>query len=122
MAGRRHEGEDRVCGCDRDDGSCAGLVVRRLSDERVRELAEEIWTASSGTAMAIPAVPLADPRGGEPGASAQAAYQRHRQQEVEVWRRGRWWRALAAAVAAVGGGLLIGTPWVPGWDGRWRWW
>ena len=47
MAGKRHD-QGRVCLCDRPDGSCAGLAVRRLSQDRVRELAEEIWTASSG--------------------------------------------------------------------------
>ena len=47
MAGRGHD-EGRLCRCDRADGGCAGLAVRRLSPERVWELAEELWTVSSG--------------------------------------------------------------------------
>jgi uncharacterized membrane protein len=47
MAGKRHD-DGGLCLCDRPDGTCAGLAVRRLSQDRVRELAEEIWTASSG--------------------------------------------------------------------------
>jgi hypothetical protein len=106
MAGRRHEDDHHACGCARPDGSCAGLTVRRLNAERVRELAEEIWTASSGTVM--PARPALDPRDSRPGASAQAAYQRHRQEELTAWRQGWWWRAAALAAATIGGGLLIG--------------
>jgi Nuclease-related domain len=105
MAGKRNEGERARC-CDRADVHCAGLTVRRLSSERVRELAEEIWTTSTGTA--VPARPAPDPRGSRAGASAQAAYQRRRQQEREAWRQGRWWRAGALAGATIGGGLLIG--------------
>jgi hypothetical protein len=104
MAGKRREG-DRACHCDRPDVSCVGLTVRRLSSEQVRELAEEIWTASTG--RVLPVRPIQDPRGSRPGASAQAAYQRHRRKEREAWRQGWWWRA-AVVVAAVGGGLLIG--------------
>jgi hypothetical protein len=48
MAGKRHD-DGRVCRCDRPDGTRAGLAVRRLSRDRVRDLAEEIRTASSGT-------------------------------------------------------------------------
>lgn len=107
MAGRRHEGDHHACGCARSDGSCAGLTVRRLDSERVRELAEEIWTASTGRVMPSPRN-LDDPRDSRPGASAQAAYQRHRQQELEAWRQGWSWRAGALAAATIGGGLLIG--------------
>jgi hypothetical protein len=106
MAGGRREGDDQACGCARIDGSCAGLAVRRLDSERVRELAEEIWTASSGRVM--PARPALDPRDSRPGASAQAAYQRHRQEEFTAWRQGWWWRAGTLAAATIGGGLLIG--------------
>jgi hypothetical protein len=106
MAGRRHEGDHHVCGCSRPDGSCAGLAVRRFNSERVRELAEEIWTASSG--RVLPARPALDPRESRPGASAQAAYQRHREEELKAWRQGWWWRAGALAAATIGGGLLIG--------------
>jgi hypothetical protein len=106
MVGRRHEGDHQACGCARTDGSCAGLAVRRLDSQRVRQLAEEIWTASSGRVMA--ARPALDPRDSRPGASAQAAYQRHRQEEFTAWRQGWWWRAGTLAVATIGGGLLIG--------------
>jgi Nuclease-related domain len=106
MAGKRHEG-DRACRCHQPDMHCAGLRVRRLSSERVRELAEEIWTASTGSAVpAARSVP--DPRSSHPGGSARAAYQRHRQQERDAWRRGWRWRAGAVVAAAIGGGLLIG--------------
>jgi hypothetical protein len=104
MAGKHHEG-DRVCYCDRADANCAGLAVRRLSQERVRELAEEIWTASTGSVL--PARPTMDPRSSRAGASAQAAYRRRRQQEFEAWRPGLRWRAWTVFAAAVGG-LLIG--------------
>jgi hypothetical protein len=73
MAGKRRE-DDRACGCDRPGVSCVGLTVRRLSSERVHELAEEIWTAPTG--RVLPVRPIQDPRGSRPGASAQAAYQR----------------------------------------------
>jgi hypothetical protein len=105
MAGRRHEGDHHACGCARPDGSC-GPGGPALDSERVRELAEEIWTASSGRVM--PARPALDPRASRPGASAQAAYQRHRQEELTAWRQGWWWRAGALAGATIGGGLLIG--------------
>ena len=105
MAGKRDEGERARC-CDQADVHCAGLTVRRLSSERVRELAEEIWTASTGTV--VPARPAPDPRGSRAGASAQAAYQRRRQQEREVWHQGWWWRLGALTGATVAGGLLIG--------------
>jgi hypothetical protein len=106
MSGKRHESDDHTCCCARRDGSCAGLAVRRLDSERVRELAEEIWTASTGELM--PARPALDPRDSRPGASAQAAWKRHRQQELTAWSQGWWWRAGALAVATIGGGLLIG--------------
>jgi hypothetical protein len=106
MAGRRHEGDHHACGCARPDGSCAGLAVRRLDSERVRELAEEIWTASTGRVMPTPG--NLDPRDSRPGASAQAAYRRHREEELKAWRQGCWWRAGALAAATIGGGLLIG--------------
>jgi hypothetical protein len=105
MAGKREEG-DRACRCHAAEASCAGLHVRRLSSERVRELAEEIWTASTGrTVLPRPAL---DPRASRPGASAQAAYQRCRQQELADWRKGLWWRMGVVVIAAVTGGLLIG--------------
>jgi hypothetical protein len=85
MAGKRHD-DGRLCLCDRPDGTCAGLAVRRLSRDRVRDLAEEIWTASSGC---LPLVrPQPDPRSSRAGASAQAAYRRHREQERASWRLG----------------------------------
>jgi Nuclease-related domain len=105
MAGKGNEGERARC-CDQADVHCAGLTVRRLSSERVRELTEEIWTASTGAV--VPARPAPDPRGSRAGASAQAAYQRRRQQEREVWRQGWWWRLGALTGATVAGGLLIG--------------
>jgi hypothetical protein len=104
MARKRHE-HDRACRCEQG-ANCVGLTVRRLSQERVHELAEEIWTASTGPV--VPLHPLPDPRGSQAGASAQAAYQRRRQREREDWRRGRHWRAGAVAAAALGAGLPIG--------------
>lgn len=105
MAGKRHD-DGRICLCDRADGTCAGLTVRRLSQDRVRDLAEEIWAGSSGDLL--PGRPLTDPRGSRPGASARAAFQRHRDQERECWRPG-WlvliWAMIGAACGAV---LLIG--------------
>src|SRR5512133_4038519 len=83
MAAKRHD-DGRLCLCDRADGSCAGLAVRRLSSDRVQELAEEIWTAASGDLL--PVRPRSDPRSSRAGASAQAAYQRRRAQEREAWR------------------------------------
>ena len=55
MAGKRFQG-DHGCCRDRADGSCALAMVRRLSEERVRDLAEDIWTASTG--RAVPATPF----------------------------------------------------------------
>jgi hypothetical protein len=106
MASKRHEG-DRACRCDRDDAGCAALTVRRLSHERVRELAEEIWTASGSDELPLRRA-TSDPRGSHAGASAQAAYQRCRQQEREAWRHGMLWRVGAVAAAALAGGLLVG--------------
>jgi Nuclease-related domain len=93
----RHHDDGRVCLCDQPDGTCAGLAVRRLSRDRVGELAEEIWAGSSGDLL--PARPLTDPRGSRAGASAQAAYRRHRDQEREGWRPG-WlvWAMFGAAL------------------------
>ena len=105
MAGKREEG-DRACRCHAAEANCAGLHVRRLSSERVLELAEEIWTASSG--RTVRPRPAPDPRASRPGASAQAAYQRRRQQELADWRKGWWWRMGAVVIAAITGGLLIG--------------
>jgi Nuclease-related domain len=104
MDGRRHEGS-RGCGYDHTDVTCAGLAVGRLTQERVRELAEEIWTMSTGM---VPARPIRDPRGSQAGAAAQAAYRRRRQQELEAWRPGWRWRAVAVASVAVAAGLLVG--------------
>jgi uncharacterized membrane protein YfcA len=105
MANKRHE-HDRACRCDQADANCVALAVRRLSRTRVQELAEEIWAASTGTL--VPLGPVQDPRGSQPGASAQAAYRRHRHQERKAWREGLWQRAAMTAGAAVGAGVLIG--------------
>jgi hypothetical protein len=103
MTGKGRE-DGRGCGCDQHDVSCVGLTVRGLSAERVAELAEEIWTASTG--RVLQARPVRDPRASHPGASAQAAYQRRRQQEFRAWRH-RWsWRV--GTVGAAAGGLLAG--------------
>jgi hypothetical protein len=103
MSGRGHD-EGRLCRCDRADGSCAGLAVRRLSQERVGELAEEIWTASSGDLL--PARPVLDPRSSRAGASAQAAFvPRHTQERLWVTggpRRGRVGQRPPARGAATG--------------------
>jgi hypothetical protein len=115
MASKHHEG-NRACGCHQGDGSCVGLVVRRFSQERVRELAEEIWTASGGNGTP-PSRAISDPRGSQAGASAHAAFQRCRRQEREAWRHGLPWR-VGAVAAALGGGLLIGLT-MGGWLG-WR--
>jgi hypothetical protein len=105
MTGKRRE-DGRACGCDQHDVSCVGLTVGRLSSERVAELAEEIWTASTG--RVLPARPIQDPRSSRPGASAQAAYQRRRQQELRAWLHGWWWRVGAVVGAAAGVDLLVG--------------
>jgi Nuclease-related domain len=109
MAYKRRE-HDRACRCDRADAGCAALAVQSLSRTRVQELAEEIWTVSTGTA--VPVQPLLDPRSSRPGASAQAAYRRRRHQEHEQWRDGsrwRWrWRWWVVASGALGLGLLVG--------------
>ena len=106
MAGRRSQG-DRACCGRRTDVACARHTVQRLSEERVHELAEEIWTASTGTTA--PAGPNPDPRSSQPGASAQAAYRRRRQEEHTAWRPGWWRRAGKMAAATIGAGLLTGV-------------
>src|SRR5512132_806838 len=106
MAAKRHD-DGRLCLCDRPDGSCAGLAVRRLSSDRVQELAEEIWTAASGDLL--PVRPRSDPRSSRAGASAQAAYQRRRTQEREAWRLGWAWWSLVVIGAAVAGAWLVGV-------------
>ena len=109
MAGKGHD-QGRVCLCDRPDGGCAGLAVRRLSSDRVQELAEDIWAASSGDVLdLLSARRLADPRSSRAGASAQAAYQRRRNQERAAWRLGWRWRSWVILGAAAAGGLLTGS-------------
>jgi Nuclease-related domain len=116
MASKRHEG-DRACRCHRDDAGCAALTVRRLSHERVRELAEEIWTASGGNEPPLRRA-TSDPRDSQAGASARDAYRRCRQQEREAWRHGMLWRVGTVAATALAGGLLVGLT-LGGWLG-WR--
>jgi hypothetical protein len=109
MAGKRHD-DGRVCLCDRPDGSCAGLTVQRLSQDRVQALAEEIWMASSGDLLAARARPDApDPRSSRAGASAQAASRRRRDQERQSWRLDWAWWSLAVIGAAAAGALLVGV-------------
>jgi hypothetical protein len=107
MAYKRRE-HDRACRCDQADAGCAALAVQRLSRTRVQELAEEIWTVSTGTIA--PVQPILDPRSSRPGASAQATYQRRRHKEREQWRDGRrWrWRSVVVTAAVLGVGLLVG--------------
>jgi hypothetical protein len=107
MAYKRRE-HDRACRCDQADAGCAALAVQRLSRTRVQELAEEIWTVSTGTIA--PVQPILDPRSSRPGASAQAAYQRRRHKEREQWRDGWrwWWRSGVVAAAVLGVGLVVG--------------
>jgi len=107
MASNRHDDEGRVCLCDRPDGTCPGRAVRRLSQDRIRELAEEIWTASLG--WVPPARPLSDSRTSRAGASAQAAYRRRGGEERQAWRLGWRWRAWAILGASAIGGLLTGS-------------
>jgi hypothetical protein len=117
MPSKRHE-HDRACRCERADGGCAALAVQRLSRTRVQELAEEIWTVSTGTT--VPVQPLLDPRGSRPGASAHAAYRRCRHKEREQWRDRWWWpwRSAMVAAAVLSVGLLVG-PIMGAWLG-WR--
>jgi hypothetical protein len=107
MPPKRRE-HDRACRCDRADGGCAALAVQCLSRTRVQELAEEIWTVSTGTT--VPVQPLLDPRGSRPGASAQAAYQRCRHKEREQMHDRWWWpwRSLLVAAAGLTAGLVVG--------------
>ncbi len=117
----RHHDDGRVCHCDQPDGTCAGLAVRRLSQDRVGELAEEIWAGSSGDLL--PGRPLTDPRGSRAGASAQAAYRRHRDQERERWRPGWVVRVWAVVGINIGGGLSGGFIMGTSGAGRsWPWW
>jgi hypothetical protein len=113
MAGKGHD-DGRLCLCDRPDGGCAGLAVRRLSSDRVQELAEAIWAASSGELL--PARPvLADPRSSRPGASARAAYRRRRAHERQSWRPALprlvlvWGVLGAAPAAALVAGVTVGA-------------
>src|SRR5512133_2663090 len=108
MAAKRHD-DGRLCLCDRADGSCAGLAVRRLSSDRVQELAEEIWTASSGDLL--PGRPRSDPRSSRAGASAQAAYLRRRAQERQRGRPALVWLVLTWGLigAAPAAGLVVGV-------------
>jgi len=105
---RRRE-HDRACRCDRADSGCPALAVQGLSRTRVQELAEEIWTVSTGAVA--PIQPVLDPRASRPGASAQAAYRRRRHHERERWRdswRWRWrWGIVAATVFGAG---LVASP------------
>lgn len=73
MAGRRFQGDHARCR-DRADGSCAVAMVRRLSEERVRELAEDIWTASSGRVVPAHPIPDARPRRGSQVAAETRAF------------------------------------------------
>jgi hypothetical protein len=106
MAAKGHD-DRRLCRCDRPDGSCAGLAVRRLSRDRVQELAEEIWAASLGSVP--PTRPLLDPQSSRAGASAQAAYRRRRTQDRASWRLDWGWWSLAVVGAAAAAALLVGA-------------
>jgi hypothetical protein len=101
--------------------------VRRLSRDRVQELAEEIWTASSGDLL--PARPRSDPRSSRAGASAQAAYQHRRADDRQRWRLDWAWWGLAVVSAAITGAWLVGVTlgaWLAGpaalWLGVWAGW
>jgi hypothetical protein len=91
---------------DRGLPARATRAVQRLSRDRVRDLAEEIWTASSG--YLPPVRDLPNPRSSRAGAAAQTAYHRRREQERATWRPGWAWQAWAVAGAALAAGLLIG--------------
>ena len=116
MAAKGHD-DGRLCLCDRADGTCPGLAVRRLSSDRVQELAEEIWTASSGDLLPTRSRP--DPRSSRAGASAQAAYVRRRAEERERWQPALVWLVLTWGLigAAPAAGLLAG-----GTVGAWLGW
>ena len=108
MAGKRH-GDGRLCLCGQADGTCAGLAVQRLSQGRVRELAEELWTASAGDLLtAGPSPALADPRSSRAGASARTAYRRRREQEHQGWRLDWASWSLAGVGAATVAYCLVG--------------
>jgi hypothetical protein len=100
-----HFDGDRACCSDDADLHCAGRTVERLSNKRVLELAEEIWTTSTGSL--VPVARDFDPYGFQPGASAEAAYRRHREQDLEAWHSGWRRKAAVAATAAVCFVLLI---------------
>jgi Nuclease-related domain len=103
----RHREHDRACRCGQADAGCAALAVQGLSRTRVQELAEEIWTVSTGAVAPLRSV--LDPRGSRPGASAQAAYRRRRHNEREQWGDGwrRRWRWGIVATAVLGVGLVV---------------
>ena len=113
MANRRRE-HDRACRCDQAHAGCPALAVQGLSRTRVQELAEEIWTVSTGTAVQVQ--PLLDPRSSRPGAAAQAAYRRRRHKEQERWRDGSRWRWVVVAAIALGVGFLV-VPVIGAWVG-----
>ena len=68
-------------------------------------MAEEIWAGRRETSCRAAAH---RPRGSRAGASAQAAYRRHQDQERECWRPGWVVRVWAVFGAASGAALLIG--------------
>jgi hypothetical protein len=115
MAARRSQGSRACCG-RRAGVTCAGHTVQRLSEARVHELAEEIWTSSTETPAPVPRD--LDPRHSRPGASAQAVYLRRRQQEHQAWRPGWRRRVGRAAAVALGAGLVTGL--VAGVELGWR--
>jgi hypothetical protein len=104
MAGRRDDSDRGYC-CDQADAGCAGVAVSRLSRERVRELAEEIWTASTG--RAVRAWSGGDPRDSRAGASAEAAYRRGRGEERTAWRARLRQRVWMPPVAALASGIVV---------------
>jgi hypothetical protein len=48
MTAYRRREHDRACRCDQADAGCPALAVQGLSRTRLQELAEEIWTVSTG--------------------------------------------------------------------------
>ena len=111
-----HGDDGRVCLCNRSDGTCAGIAIRRLSLERVRELAEEIWTASSGDLP--PPRPAPDPR--SCGAWTGWRLRFRPSAEARMWRRqAAMQRRAAAALASLNeeGRLVLHDVVLPGWLG-----